>query len=192
MECSFRLMWLDLPVSEEHLRRLLKAGGGSGGGPFVELGKKRAISNDRNDGSGGISPLTSNLKLCHRDFPGGPVVKNLSCNAGDTGPILGRGTKIPHASGQLSPRTTTTEPARLNYRAHALWSPRATTREKPVHAPQQSKEPTCCNERSRVLQLRPDVAKEQINKFKKHKKLCHMSDFTTIKFLSLRSMTGHL
>ena len=37
-----------------------------------------------------------------RDFPGGPVVKNLPCNAGDTGWIPGRGTKIPHASGQLS------------------------------------------------------------------------------------------
>ena len=37
-----------------------------------------------------------------RDFPGGPVVKNLPSNAGDTGWIPGRGTKIPHASGQLS------------------------------------------------------------------------------------------
>ena len=32
-----------------------------------------------------------------RDFPGGPVVKNTSCNAGDKGSIPGRGTKIPHA-----------------------------------------------------------------------------------------------
>jgi len=29
------------------------------------------------------------------DFPGGPVVKNLPCNAGDMGSILGQGTKIP-------------------------------------------------------------------------------------------------
>ena len=40
-----------------------------------------------------------------RDFPGGPVVKNPPSNAGDSGLIPGRGTKIPHAAGQLSPRT---------------------------------------------------------------------------------------
>ena len=44
-----------------------------------------------------------------RDFPGGPVVKNLPSDAGDTGLIPGRGTKIPHATGQLSPRATTRE-----------------------------------------------------------------------------------
>ena len=32
-----------------------------------------------------------------RDFPGGPVVKNLPSNAGDAGSIPGQGTKIPHA-----------------------------------------------------------------------------------------------
>ena len=31
------------------------------------------------------------------DFPGGPVVKNLPCNVGDTGSIPGRAIKIPHA-----------------------------------------------------------------------------------------------
>ena len=36
------------------------------------------------------------------DFPGGPVVKNLPSNAGDTGSIPGRGTKIPRTVGQLS------------------------------------------------------------------------------------------
>ena len=46
------------------------------------------------------------------DFPGGPVVKNPPSNAGDVGLIPGQGTKIPHATGQLSPRTTTTEPTR--------------------------------------------------------------------------------
>ena len=63
-----------------------------------------------------------------RDFPGGPVVKNPSCNAGDTGSIPGRGTKIPHAAGQLSPCATTWEPKCHNYRAHVLWSPRATAK----------------------------------------------------------------
>ena len=43
------------------------------------------------------------------DFPGGPVVKNPPYKAGDTGLIPGQGTKMPHAAGQLSPRTTTTE-----------------------------------------------------------------------------------
>ena len=38
------------------------------------------------------------------DFPGGPVVKNPPSNAGGVGSILGQGTKIPHAAGQLNPR----------------------------------------------------------------------------------------
>ena len=48
------------------------------------------------------------------DFPGGAVVKNLPPNAGDVGSIPGRGTKIPHAVGQQSPHTATTELTRLN------------------------------------------------------------------------------
>ena len=43
------------------------------------------------------------------DFPGGPVVKNLPSNAGDTGSIPGQGTKIPHAVGQLSLSTAMRE-----------------------------------------------------------------------------------
>ena len=38
-----------------------------------------------------------------RDFPGHPVVNKPPSNAGDVGSIPGRGTKIPHAVGQLSP-----------------------------------------------------------------------------------------
>ena len=41
-----------------------------------------------------------------RDFPGGPVVENLPSNVGDMGSTLGQGTRIPHASGQLGPHTT--------------------------------------------------------------------------------------
>ena len=48
------------------------------------------------------------------DFPGGPVVKNPPYNAGDVGSIPGQRTKIPHAAGQLSLHTTTTELACLN------------------------------------------------------------------------------
>ena len=45
-----------------------------------------------------------------RDFPGGPVVKNLLSNAGDTGSTPGQGTKIPHAMGKLSLNAANTEP----------------------------------------------------------------------------------
>ena len=38
------------------------------------------------------------------------MVKNLPCNAGDSGLIPGWGTKIPHAAGQLSLSTTNMEP----------------------------------------------------------------------------------
>ena len=41
------------------------------------------------------------------DFPGGPVVKNLPSNAGATSSILGSGTKIPRAMGQLDLRAAT-------------------------------------------------------------------------------------
>ena len=50
----------------------------------------------------------------NKDFPGGPVVKNLPSNAGHSGLILGQQTKIPHALGQLSLSATTTELAFLN------------------------------------------------------------------------------
>ena len=49
-----------------------------------------------------------------RDFPGGPVVKNTPSNAGDVGSIPGWGTKIPHAAGQLSPRTAMKDPTCCN------------------------------------------------------------------------------
>ena len=43
------------------------------------------------------------------DFPGGPVIKNLPCNEGDSGSILDQRTKILHASGKLSPHATARE-----------------------------------------------------------------------------------
>ena len=64
------------------------------------------------------------------DFPGGSMVKNPHSTAGDVGSISGRGTKIPHAAGQLSPRATTTELARLNERACASQLERE---KKPAH-----------------------------------------------------------
>ena len=52
--------------------------------------------------------------MTKRDFPGGPVVKNLTYNAGDSGSIPGQGTKVPHAAGQLSQHATTADLACLN------------------------------------------------------------------------------
>ena len=47
------------------------------------------------------------------DFPGGPVVKNLPSNEGDTGSIPVQGNKSPHAMMQLeSLHAATTEPLR--------------------------------------------------------------------------------
>ena len=48
-------------------------------------------------------------KIQERDFPSGPVVKILPCNAGDMGSILGLGTKVSQATKQLqqlSPEST--------------------------------------------------------------------------------------
>ena len=56
------------------------------------------------------SHSSSFFKNYSGDLSSGPVIKNLSCSAGDTGSISGRETKIPHAMEQLSPSTTTTEP----------------------------------------------------------------------------------
>ena len=54
----------------------------------------------------------------NRDLPCGSVVKNLPCNAGNSGLIPVRGTKIPeHALGLLA---TTTEPGHHNLKAHEL------------------------------------------------------------------------
>ena len=55
------------------------------------------------------------------------MVMNPPSNAGDVGSIPGVGTKIPHAAGQLSPRTTTTELMHLNKRAHVPVNYRART-----------------------------------------------------------------
>ena len=69
------------------------------------------------------------------DLPGGPLVKNLPCNARDAGSIPGRGTKISHAVEQLNRRATTREPVHHN------------------------KGSRMTQQRSHVLQLRPDAAK---------------------------------
>ena len=65
-----------------------------------------------------LLPRDDHLLKNFWDFPGGPVVKYPPANAGDMGSIPGQGTKIPHAAEQLSRCAATTEPMRLNQRAH--------------------------------------------------------------------------
>ena len=43
------------------------------------------------------------------NISGGPVVKNLPCNAGYKHLIPGQGTKLPRVAEQLNPLTTPTE-----------------------------------------------------------------------------------
>ena len=66
---------------------------------------------------------TEKKKNWKEGFLGGPVVKNLSCNAGDAGSIPGRGPKIPRALRQLS-LCRARQVACLNYLASApKWRP---------------------------------------------------------------------
>ena len=53
------------------------------------------------------------------DFTGGPLVKNLPSSAGDMSSIPHWRNKIPHAAGQLSPRTTTREACKPNKKSAA-------------------------------------------------------------------------
>ena len=48
------------------------------------------------------------------DFPGDPALKSTPSSAGNTGLIPSQGTRIPYATGPLSPCTVTTEPTRHN------------------------------------------------------------------------------
>ena len=76
------------------------------------------------------------------DFPGGPVVKNLPSNAGNVCLIPGWGIKMPHAAGQLSPHTATTEPARSGAHVPQLErSPRSATKRSRAA----TKDPACRN-----------------------------------------------
>ena len=52
--------------------------------------------------------ISAKLEIPVKDFPGGPVVKNLPSNAGDAGLIPDRGTKILQAVKPVF--TLTTEP----------------------------------------------------------------------------------
>ena len=94
----------------------------------------------------GWSLMSQPLFFIHKIvIPGGPVVKNPPCHAGDMGSILGQGTLIQQAVEQLSPHTTTTESA-----------PQL---ESPCTA---KKDPAWSKVDPAVPQLRPDTD-EQIN-----------------------------
>ena len=71
-----------------------------------------------------------------RDFPGSPVIENLPSNAEYSSSIPGEGTKIPLATGKLSPCTATSQPA---------YSGACTQLERPTRY---------------RLQLRPDAGKQ--------------------------------
>ena len=83
-----------------------------------------------------------------RDFPGGPVLKNLLANTGDMSSISGLGTKIPQTTEQLSPHTTTTEPAH----------PEPVLRNKRSHCNEKPTQSSPCSsqvEKAHVQQWRP-------------------------------------
>ena len=69
------------------------------------------------------------IKTLLRDFPHGPVIKNLPFNAGDAGSIPGWGIKIPHVIEQLSLCTSVTQYAHSGTHVLQLDSPRASTSE---------------------------------------------------------------
>ena len=57
-------------------------------------------------------------------FPGDPVVRNLLSNAGDTDLIPAWGTKIPHSTGQLSPRASARKLSTKSAQSRAYALPR--------------------------------------------------------------------
>ena len=72
-----------------------------------------------------ILPQFLHIEKKDGDFPCGPEVKNLPCNAGDEGSIPGQGIKIPPAMEQLSLQATTTD---LPWRGGSLVTVRGYTK----------------------------------------------------------------
>ena len=68
-------------------------------------------------GTGDQSAVSSLKNMGRGGFLNDPVFKNPPCNAGHAGSILGWGTKIPHATEQLSLCTATAEPVYSGARA---------------------------------------------------------------------------
>ena len=98
----------------------------SPGAPVLSLGSRQVAPSDFFTAAHawGLIQVYWGLNHVHsfkehecRDSPGGPVVKNLPCNASDVGSIPRQGTRIPHAVGQVSPCNAATEPACCNWDA---------------------------------------------------------------------------
>ena len=121
------------------------------------------------------------METYHEGFPSDPVVKNMPCNAGDTGSVPGLGrSQMPQSNEACEPqqlKPTSLEPM--------LWSKRSLRNEKPTHqswraAPTQHKYresphtggKTQC---SRNRQINRHFSKEDIKMGKKLRKTCSMS-----------------
>ena len=117
------------------------------------------------------------------DFPGGPVVKNPPSNAGDTGLIPDRGTKIPHAAGQLILCATSTEPEHLNYRARTPQTTEPTFSGACVLQLEERKAARHNQREACVPQRRPDAAKKKKKKKKKKRAGRNSSWFSTFSTL---------
>ena len=86
------------------------------------------------------------------------MVKNPPSSARDAGSILGRGTKVPHAAGQLSPRATAAELGDLNWRTCV---PQTTESMHPgAHVPQQERSPSAAMKRWRAVTKDPACLNE--------------------------------
>ena len=84
----------------------------------AEEGKNTVKADNTSEGEAVKTPWKKHLTLhemkCIKyknwlwDLPGGKMVENLPCEVGDVGSIPDQGTKIPHATGKLSPCSAST------------------------------------------------------------------------------------
>ena len=89
-----------------------------------------------------FQPIFVTNKIWTWDFPGDPVVKNLPFDAWKAGSITEQGTKIPSATGQLSPGSKTRDTwDSPQLGAFALWSLQDPTKGPAWH----NEDPACCN-----------------------------------------------
>ena len=67
--------------------------------------KLKSITSGKKDSGSGVEKRSIfSARIYCRDFPGGLMINNPLSKAGVSGSTPGKGTKIPHASEQLSPR----------------------------------------------------------------------------------------
>lgn len=107
------------------------------------------------------NPLSLHQKVVS-DFPGGPVVTNPTPNAGDTSSTPGRRAKIPQAMGQLSPRRNCASPCTV------------------------TREATRYNQRPHGLQLRPNAAMNNKERFQERSRLGCLKRHGLLTFLEVK------